>query len=260
MRAAVACLLAFGMVVACGSPRTEVVSTRSAVTVPQFGDSDPHDWGRRTPWHYQVHGVDVSKWQGDIDWHRVAASGVSFAFIKATEGGDVADDRFAENWRGARRAGVAAGAYHFYYVCRTADEQADWFIRHAPRDRGALPPVLDMEWNHKSKTCPQRPAPEVVRREMRRFLDRLEDHYKRRPIVYTSVDFYHDNELWRVPGHEFWLRSVAGHPSEIYGSQPWTFWQYTGTGMVAGIGGKADINVFGGNRAEWVRWAATRMQ
>ena len=90
--------------------------------------------------------------QNDIDWEKAKASGVSFAFIKATEGGDLADDRFRENWVAARRAGVPRGAYHFYYFCRPAFEQAAWYIQNVPKEKGALPPVLDMEWNHKSPT------------------------------------------------------------------------------------------------------------
>ena len=69
------------------------------------------------------------------------ASGVAFAFIKATEGGDHADDRFADNWAAARAAGMPRGAYHYYYFCRPALEQAAWFMSHVPKDPAALPPV-----------------------------------------------------------------------------------------------------------------------
>lgn len=225
----------------------------------RFGDLKPHEWAGTAPWAYPVHGIDVSKWQGTIDWQAVRASGVDFAFIKATEGGDHADDRFRENWEGAARAGVMRGAYHFYWFCRPAAEQARWFIAHVPRERGALPPVLDMEWNHKSRNCPVRPSPETVRSEMRVWKEAVTAHYGRRPIIYTTVDFYRDNELWLVDGYEFWLRSVAGHPEEVYPGQRWTFWQYTGTGEVAGINGPADINVFGGSRGAWSSWLAARM-
>ena len=87
------------------------------------------------------------------------ASGASFAFIKATEGGDVLDPRFAGNWAAARRAGLPRGAYHFFYFCRPAIEQARWFIAHVPKDPSALPPVLDVEWNHLSPTCRRRRSP-----------------------------------------------------------------------------------------------------
>jgi lysozyme len=240
---------------ACGGPAPEV--SRSATSlVPRFEDHKPHYWTDRTPWHYPVHGVDVSKWQGDIDWPRVRASGASFAFIKATEGGDHLDERFSENWQAARAAGVPRGAYHFFFFCRTGAEQAAWFIRNVPKERGALPPVLDMEWNHKSRTCPVRPDPASVRAEMGAFLAIVARHYGQRPIVYTTPDFYRDNGLAGMTSATFWLRSVAGHPREVYPGQDWSFWQYTGTGAVPGITGPADINTFAGSETAWQAWLA----
>lgn len=225
-----------------------------AVRAPRFGDSDPHEWGGRTPWHYAVHGTDVSKYQNSVNWTEARKSGISFAFIKATEGGDRVDDKFHEHWRGARAAGVPRAAYHFYYFCRPAAEQAAWFIRNVPKERGTLPPVLDMEWNPQSPSCKLRPPAETVRSEMRIFLTMVEKHYGKKPIIYTSVDFFDDNGLSGFRGYPYWLRSVAGHPTEKYGSHPFTFWQYTGTGIVPGISGDSDINVFNGTEATWRKW------
>jgi lysozyme len=254
-------VLAILLVSACGggSRRPEPVPTRAvATTAVRFADHDPFDWVGVPPWLYPVHGIDVSKYQGDIDWPRVRASGVSFAFIKATEGGDHLDERFLDNWSAAGRAGMPRGAYHFYYFCRPAAEQAAWFIRHVPREASALPPVLDLEWNHKSRTCPWRPDPEMVRREATIFLEAIAGHYGRRPLIYSTTDFYHENALWRIRGADFWLRSVAGHPSETYPGRNWTIWQYTGTGSVAGIAGPTDINAFAGSHTQWAAWAGRR--
>ncbi len=222
-----------------------------------FGDRAPHAWGRNAPWTYGVHGIDVSRWQGDIDWPRVRRAGVSFAFLKATEGGDVADPMFRQNWDAAARAGVARGAYHFYYFCRTPEEQAAWFIAHVPRQPGSLPPVLDMEWTI-SRNCPGRPAPAVVRDHATRFMNALERHYGQRPVFYTTPEFYEDNDLGRLRA-EFWLRSVAGHPSERYPNEQWTFWQWTGTGIVPGVRGDTDINAFKGSAGAYRNWLARRM-
>jgi len=229
-------------------------ASRAAGTVPRFADTDPHDWAGGHPWQYPVHGIDISKYQGDVDWHRVRASGVGFAFIKATEGGDHSDERFRQNWAGAAAAGMPRGAYHYYYFCRTAAEQAAWFMSHVPKDRSALPPVLDLEWTHKSRTCRYFPDAETVRSEARTFLQILTAYYGKRPLIYTTVDFYADNELWKLDGYHFWLRSVAGHPQEVYPGQRWAFWQYTGTGVVAGIDGPTDLNVFAGSHAQWQAW------
>jgi len=224
----------------------------------RFGDADPVEWRRRPPSSYAVHGIDISRWQGDIDWRRARQSGVSFAFMKATEGGDVFDPKFRTHWRAAKRAGVPRGAYHYYYFCRSAAEQARWFIRNVPKDRSALPHVLDMEWTPTSKTCRHRPSPNKVRSEARIFLSMLERHYGKRPIVYTTPDFYKDTGIGRLRGTEFWLRSVAAHPSEVYPGQSWRFWQYTGTGRIPGIAGNVDINVFRGTPAAWQRWSQQR--
>ena len=92
------------------------------------------------PHDYPVHGIDVSKFQGDIDWNRVADSGVKFAWIKASEGGDHADERFQANWEGAKAAGVPHGAYHFVYWCRPPMEEMAFFEQNAPVEADALPP------------------------------------------------------------------------------------------------------------------------
>ncbi|MFV0360140.1 GH25 family lysozyme [Tropicimonas sp.] len=222
---------------------------------PAFGDADPHEWQGRGPRAHAVHGIDVSRYQGPIDWRRVRNSGVNFAYIKATEGAEDLDPMFREHWNGARRAGLPHGAYHFYYFCRSAEEQARWFIRNVPKEPGMLPPVLDMEWNPYSPTCLLRPDGAVVRSEARKFLDILERHYGQRPILYTGVEFWRDTGIGRLGGTRFWLRSVAGHPSEVYPGAPWHFWQYTGTGLVPGVPGQVDINVFRGSAADWDAWA-----
>ena len=228
------------------------------VRPPAFGESRPVDWPGHPPSSYPVHGIDVSKFQGPIDWAQARAAGANFAYIKATEGGDRVDERFLENWRGAEQAGVARGAYHFFYFCTSAEVQARWFLANVPRDRGALPPALDLEWNPQSPTCTYRPPPEVVRAEAQVFMDLVERGTGQRPVIYTDPAFFERNELVRFAGEEVWLRATAAHPTDRYGVQGWTFWQYSGTGLVPGIAGPVDLNVFGGSAAEWRAWLARR--
>lgn len=243
------------------APTSAAVTTGSviapfaaAVRSPRFEDRRPVEWPARTPWHYEIHGTDVSRYQTDVDWEAARDSGISFVFIKATEGGDMLDPMFQRHWRGAAQAGVPRSAYHFFYFCRPAIEQARWFIQNVPRDASAMPHVLDMEWNHLSPTCRLRPPADEVQSEMKIFLDALERHYGKRPIIYTTVDFYSDNRLHQFRGYDYWLRSVAAHPVARYPGESYRFWQYTGTGIVPGIRGDADINVFNGSAAQWQEW------
>jgi lysozyme len=240
-----------------GGSGGQSVST-SSVAAPRFGDTDPVDWPGRSPAAYPVHGIDVARYQGDIDWATARANGVSFAFIKATEGGDRVDAMFADHWSGARAAGVPRGAYHFFYFCTPAEVQAAWFIANVPRERGMLPPVVDLEWNPQSPTCTYRPPPEVVRAEAKTFMDILEAHYGQRPVIYTDPGFFERNELIRFAGEEVWLRSTSAYPTDRYGVAGWTFWQYSATGIVPGVSGEVDLNAFGGSAAEWRAWVAER--
>lgn len=229
-----------------------------ATGMHRFGDSDPvHEWEGGAPHGFPVHGVDVSKWQGAVDWPALRRNGIAFAFIKATEGGDLLDDRFMEKWRETGRAGIPRGAYHFLYFCTPAEVQAQWFIRNVPKERGALPPVLDAEWNPKSPTCRKRPPPHEVRAKMETWMRIIERHYGQRPIIYTTVDFHRENLVGHMEGETFWLRSVKAHPRITYPGRRFTFWQYTGTGRIPGAVGDIDINVFHGNADQWRSWLAS---
>lgn len=237
---------------------TLVLMQAAAAQSPRYGDNDPVEWNGIPPWRYPVHGIDVARFQDDVDWTRVARSGIRFAYMKATEGGDLLDPKFDRNWRLAARAGIPRGAYHFYYFCTPPEVQARWFMRNVPRRAGALPPVLDLEWNPFSPTCTTRPSGTEVRRQAKIFLDLLERHYGQRPVIYTTVEFYRETGINRLQGYEFWLRSTAQTLDKTYPGQTWSFWQHTGTGIVPGVSGGVDINTFRGSRAQWNSWLKRR--
>ena len=227
---------------------------RGTIYRHRFRDAKPINFGKTSPGQYAVHGVDVSRWQGSIDWMKLRNQGANFAYIKATDGGDHLDPMFRTNWRAANEAGLKRGAYHFFYWCRTAGEQADWFIRNVPRVEGALPPVIDVEYNGESR-CKKRLSRDRVLEKMQVFMDRLEAYYGQRPIIYTAPDFYKDNLRGAFPNHPFWLRAVAQHPSKVYAGRKWLFWQYSGSGLSHGVKGKIDLNVFNGSERQWRNWA-----
>jgi lysozyme len=212
------------------------------------GDRYPH------PSDFAIQGIDVSKYQGDVDWASVSRSGVQFAWIKATEGGDYLDEKFHQNWDLAREAGLRRGAYHFAYWCRPAQEQAAWFLANVPNDPMALPPVLDVEWNEQSKTCPHHIGREQALADMKIILDAMEQAYGKRPVIYTSVDFHRDVLQGEFLNYPIWVRSVKSYPAVKYGSRRWHFWQHTAEGAVPGVRGYVDRNAFYGSPSDWQNW------
>jgi lysozyme len=224
---------------------------------PKKSDAEPHH-GVRDAKRKVIQGIDVSKWQMDIDWERVKDAGTRFAFIKATEGGDLLDRKFQENWVESRAAGVPRGAYHFVFWCRPARDQIRWFIRNVPKEADSLPPVLDVEWNNQS-SCP-RATPAVARQKMREMLRAFEAHYGKKPIIYTDINFHADvlEDTTEFDDYPFWIRSTAARPEKRYQNRPWEFWQFTTTGRVPGIMGDVDRNAFFGNEKQFVDWKAGR--
>ena len=189
---------------------------------------------------FPIRGIDVSHHQGKIDWRRVAADDVSFAIIKATEGGSHVDTAFAENLREARAAGLAVGAYHFFTFCRPGADQAKNFISVVPRGEPLLPPVVDIEFGG---NCPQRPSPDQLNAELAAFLGPVETAFGKQAIVYLT-DEAAEAYSRSIVTRQRWLRSLAMKPSE----NDWIYWQYHNMGRVDGISGDVDLNVLKGGR------------
>jgi lysozyme len=196
-------------------------------------------------------GIDVSHWQGTIDWNAVAADGVEFAFIKATEGGDYTDPRFAANWAGAQRAGVVRGAYHFFRPQTDALAQAAHFLRTVQLSPGDLPPVLDVE------VTDGRSAAQIAA-GVRAWLQEVERATGRRPILYTRASFWTGQMGGGFGEYPLWVAhygvSQPNIPAEWSG---WTFWQHSDAGRVDGISGDVDLDWFNGGRAELDAFVST---
>ena len=248
-RASRAALLGFmGLALAsCGGPTLDLVTgegSRPGAGNEHFTSPHPRD--------FPIHGIDVSRYQGDIDWRALKQSGVQFAWIKATEGADYVDPKFRQNWDEAKAAGIPRGAYHFVYWCRPHHQEMDWFKRNVPVDPDALPPVLDVEATPTSKTCKRTLHRPDVLAEMREMLRDMERHYGKKPVIYVTVDFYahvmHPNEFSDYP---VWVRSTKYAPPVHYPGRKWVFWQYQSDGRLPGVNHKIDRNAFHGSARQW---------
>jgi lysozyme len=236
--------------VALGLASCAIAPSTSSSRYPMKSDARPHH-GVAKAHRMPIHGVDISKWQGQVDWASLRRAGTKFAFIKATEGGDHVDSRFLENWYGAKKAGIPRGAYHFVYWCRPAHEQAVWFKRNVPADPDALPPVLDVEWNGQSVNCPKKVPREQALAMIEVMLREMEAHTGKRPIIYTDITFHKEILEGEFTDYPFWIRSTAAEPHERYNNRRWTFWQFTTTGRVPGVNGDVDRNTFYGTENQW---------
>ncbi|MBW8850404.1 MAG: hypothetical protein JF600_06460 [Xanthomonadales bacterium] len=202
---------------------------------------------RPDPARYPLRGIDVSHHQGRIDWPRVAADDVAFAYLKATEGGDYRDDAFARNWDAARAAGLAVGAYHFFTFCRPGAEQADNVLATVPAAADALPLVVDLEFGG---NCGRVPAPADLRGELDAFLARVEPAQSRRVVFYVTAEFL-DAYGAALPPRALWRRSLLREPEPL---ARWVLWQYHNRGRVDGIDGPVDLDVFFAGPEAFAAW------
>lgn len=182
------------------------------------------------------YGVDVSRHQAEIDWDRVAADGIDLAYLKATEGSDLSDERFDENWAEAGAAGLERGAYHFFTLCTAGEDQALNFLTVAAPEPGALAPAVDLEL---AGNCSERPPADVVERELEAFLDPVEDAWGRRVVLYVSGDFAARYPVPERPARPLWVRRFLVRPSQ----HEWVVWQVHGYARVDGIDGPVDLDV-----------------
>lgn len=187
---------------------------------------------------YPVQGIAVSHDNGEIVWPTAAADGVDFAYIKATEGADMHDVRFAENWTNARNAGVKRGAWHFFTLCRLASDQASNFMAYVPRDADALPAALTLQL---AGNCAERPARDVVLKEIATFIRMAEAHSGKPMLLHIARDFEDYYQASEAINRQLWLNARLFPPA--YGARAWRIWESNAMVRVKGIDGAVDWNV-----------------
>ena len=189
-------------------------------------------------------GVDVSSYQADIDMNELKAQDIEFIYIKASEGSQTKDPRFAENWEHAKNAGLLSGAYHFFSYDSEGITQAENFIDVVGPDmQGRLLPVVDVEYYGDKEQNP--PKKEDVVRELRIYLERVEKEYGVKPMIYTRSDIYEKYLKGEFDEYKKWMSSLYQPLSWDYDGD-WYIWQYLNRGELKGYtGGEKyiDMNV-----------------
>jgi lysozyme len=187
-----------------------------------------------------LEGIDVSEYQGTIDWSAVAGAGKSFAFIR-TGDGSYRDKQFSANWLGAKNAGLIVGAYHFLRPGVDGAAQADICIQMSGGPgSGVLPITIDVETAS---------DPISLSNLVQAFAAEVESQTGQSPIIYTAPGFWGPNVAptgleYRCP---LWVANWGVEsPTLPSGWSAWTFWQYSAHGTCAGVGGEVDLDRFNG--------------
>lgn len=204
---------------------------------------------------YPVRGVDVSSYQGNIDWNILSSQNISFAFIKATEGSTFVDEYFEYNYKQAQNTNLRVGAYHFFSYDSPGVTQAENFIANVEKCGNILPPVIDIEFYGEKEKNP--PAKSDVRKELDALIDELESHYEMKPIIYATEKCYSMYIADAYEDYDIWIRDVITTP-KLSDDKKWMFWQYTNRERLDGYKGKEkyiDMNVFNGTKADFKNYA-----
>lgn len=194
----------------------------------------------------KVIGLDVSEYQGKIEWEKVKyAEGnypLEFVLIRATAGKNRVDRKFKRNWAAAKNKKIIRGAYHYYRPNENSLEQALLFIKTVQLRPGDFPPVLDIE------KLPRNQSLDNLILGLKRWLDKVESYYGVKPIIYSGDSYYTDFLEKEFKGYAFWIANYNFLEEEI--DEDWQFWQFTEKASVKGIKGNVDLNIFNGNKTE----------
>lgn len=209
-----------------------------------------HNFNIKIPKQYKVHGIDVSSYQGKINWQKVKDMqeddvSIQFAFIKASEGLLTIDPYFRRNWIEASKAGLVRGAYHFLRPKRDGKAQAKLFLQLVNIQKGDLPPVVDIERLDGV-------SPLKMQMELSNYLNYIEARTKVRPIIYTNLKFYEFYLRGTFDDYPLWIAHYHQSKLRIDKSR-WKFWQHSDRAKIDGIGHVVDFNAFNGDSTDFER-------
>ena len=184
---------------------------------------------------YPMQGVAVSAANGPIDWPRMKADGVDFAYISATFGASTRDSAFETNRKGAGDAGIRFGAIHHFDLCRLSGDQAGLFVTTVPRQKAALPPVVAL---HFADGCKDRPGREVILSELNTLLNLVESHSEKPAVLHISKDFDALYQVSQAVNRTVWLDGNFVPPD--YAAKAFVLWTANDNARVDGLNGPVD--------------------
>ena len=214
-----------------------------------------------------TYGIDVSHYQGEIDWDQVKQNepGIAFVYIKATQSGTVTDSCFGKNWSNAKQAGILRGAYHFFNAAVDAKTQADFFMNTVGKlEPNDLPPWLDLESGQYSGVDDV--SPEAFVNSVFTWLEEVEKVWGIKPVVYASPAFMSEHlgderfAAYPLAVAQYNTQIDAPQLEGAWQGKSWTFWQYSENGTIKGINGNVDLDRYNGPVGELLKFAEEKGQ
>ena len=181
----------------------------------------------------RVNGVDVSHFQGQVDWQKVKADSISYVYLKATDGITYTDPKYIDNSSELYKVGLAFGSYHFFEPDDDPIDQAKHYISVTSQQKDILRPVLDVEIS-RGKT------PQEISESVAKWLSYVEEDLNCQPIIYTYASYWEEFLGDDFTEYDLWLADYASTPNPPKNKQDWLMWQYSQKGKVNGISGMVD--------------------
>jgi lysozyme len=192
----------------------------------------------------RIQGIDVSHFQGTVNWQEVKQAGMKFAFAKATEGQSYVDSQFTNNWTNIKAAGLLRGAYHFFDAGVDGNSQAHHFLQTVQLEANDLPPVIDVEAAASANNA-------EILQEVQNWLDVVEGTLNRLPMIYTTASFWDSHLNHNFGKYPLWIAEYGvSEPKIPAGWTSWQFWQSSQSGSVEGVAGSTDMDYFNGSYSE----------
>ena len=188
-------------------------------------------------------GIDVSFYQGKVDWQKIKTGGIHFVYLKATEGITYTDPMFHRNQDQLLKEGLSYGVYHFFEPKDDGEKQADNFLTQVKLHGELLPPVVDVEVSRGMDK-------KILQERLKIWLETVESRTGCRPIIYSYGSFYETYLGEEFLAYPLWLADYAEHPHLPNGLARWTMWQHSQRGQVEGIDSMVDMDWFPGDLAQ----------